>query len=169
MRLERPVYGARSPGPLYPPRGFVKDVHIAVGAIAIALNVAACLYGAWCWRTVRHSVWFWRLLRAGQAAVVVQVALGGVLVLLGHKPKGLHVLYGVLPLLVGLIAEQLRVASAQMVLDARGLRSSREVGKLPEAEQRVVALSVLQRELGIMVLAALVVVVLLARAAMTAG
>jgi hypothetical protein len=145
----------------------MKDVHIAVGSIAIAVNVVACLWGAWCWWRVRSARWFWPLLRAGQGAVVVQVALGGVLVLLGYKPPGLHVLYGVLPLLVALIAEQLRISSAQMVLDARGFQSAKDVGKLPDEEQNVVALSIVQRELGVMTLAALVVVVLLARAAMT--
>ena len=66
------------------------------------------------------------------------------------------------------MAEQLRIASAQMVLDARGLQSAAEVGELPESEQRLVVTTIVQRELGVMVLAALVIVVLLARAAGTA-
>ncbi len=41
-------------------------------------------------------------------------------------------LYGLLPLLVSFMAEQLRVASAQMVLDSRGFESAAEVGELPE-------------------------------------
>jgi len=147
----------------------VKDVHIVVGVLAIALNSAAGLYGAWNWWRVRTSIWFWRLLRAGQVAVVIQAALGGVLVLLGYKPSELHVIYGLLPLLVSFIAEQLRVSSAQMVLDSRGYRSAAEVGKLPEGEQRGVVTAIVHREMGVMVLAALVIVVLLARAAMTAG
>jgi hypothetical protein len=147
----------------------MKDVHIVVGVLAIALNGVAGLYGAWCWWRARTSTWFWRLLRAGQLAVVVQAALGGVLVLLGHKPGELHVIYGLLPLLVSFIAEQLRVSSAQMVLDSRGYRTAAEVGKLPAEQQRRVVHAIVQRELGVMVLAELVVVVLLARAAMTAG
>lgn len=146
----------------------MKVVHIAVGVAAIALTGAAALVGAWCYWRVRSSTWFWRLLRAGQAVVVVQVLLGGLLVLLGHKPQGLHVLYGVLPLLVSLIAEQLRIASAQMVLEARGHESAQEVGTLPADEQHVVVLSIVQRELAVMTLAAIVNVVLLARAAATA-
>jgi hypothetical protein len=145
----------------------VNAVHIVVGSIAIALNAAAFVYGAWCWREVRPALWFWRLLRAGQIAVVVEAVVGGVLLLIGRKSPGLHVLYGVLPLLVSFLAEQLRISSAQMVLDARGFESAAEVGKLPAEEQRVLVLSITQRELGVMVLAALVVVVLLARAAMT--
>ena len=66
-------------------------------------------------------------------------------------------------------AEQLRISAAQMVLDQRGFESPKAVGKLPDAEQRAVVASILQRELGIMVLGALVNVVLLARAAMTHG
>jgi hypothetical protein len=65
------------------------------------------------------------------------------------------------------LAEQLRAASASMVLAARGMSSAAEVGRLPEDEQRVVALSIVQREQGVMALAAIVIVVLLARAAGT--
>jgi hypothetical protein len=144
------------------------QVHLVVGVLAISLNAAAGLYGAWCWWRVRASVWFWRILRAGQAVVILQVLLGGVLVILGHKPSGLHVLYGVLPLLISLIAEQLRIGAAQMVLDSRGFESAAAVGSLPEEEQRVVMLSIIQREVGVMALAAIINVVLLARAAGTA-
>ena len=84
------------------------------------------------------------------------------------KAPGLHVIYGLLPLLVSFVAEQLRVASAQMILDSRGFESADEVGELPEDEQRGVVLAIVQREIGVMALAALVVVVLLARAAGTA-
>jgi hypothetical protein len=145
----------------------VKQVHIVVGSLAIAFNAVAAVYGGWLWRRVGQTAWFWRVLRAAQAVVVLQAALGGLLVLLGHKPPGLHVLYGVLPLLVAVIAEQLRISSAQMVLDARGLGSAEAVGKLPEEEQQVVVVSIVQREIGVMALASLVNVVLLARAAAT--
>ena len=81
----------------------------------------------------------------------------------------MHVLYGVLPLLISLIAEQLRLAAAQMVLDLRGLDSAQAVGRLPEEEQRGVVAEVMRRELAVMTIAALVVAVLLLRAAQTAG
>src|SRR5947209_5244498 len=109
MRLCRGVWQGPSLGfprggwlSLYPAgRGsFVKPVHLVVGVLAIGLTGVAGLYGAWCWWRVRASVWFWRVLRASQAVVVLQVVLGGVLYLTGRKPSGLHVLYGVLPLLV---------------------------------------------------------------------
>ena len=147
----------------------MKDVHLVVGVTAIVLNALAALLGTWRWWRGEQSVWFWRVLRSGQVVVVLQVALGGILVLIGHKPPGLHVLYGLLPLLVSLIAEQLRGASAVMVLDARGFESAKDVGRLPEEEQRGVVAALLHRELGVMTLAAWVVVVLLLRAAQTAG
>jgi hypothetical protein len=147
----------------------VKDVHIAVGVLAIALNAIAALFGGWCWWRGQPSRWFWRVLRAGQVTVIVEVVLGGVLRLTGHKTPDLHVLYGVLPLLVAILAEQLRAATAQMVLDSRGFESNDEVGELPPEEQRGLVTAILQREIGVMALSAVVVVVLLARAAATAG
>src|SRR5690348_15589674 len=145
----------------------MKDIHLIVGVVTIVLTAVAGAWGAWCWWRVRASPWFWRLLRASQASVVIQAALGGVLVLMGNKPPGLHVLYGVLPLLVSFFAEQLRISAAQMVLDSRGFESSSEVGKLPAEDQQEVVVAILQRELGFMVIAALVNLVLLGRAAMT--
>ena len=147
----------------------MKDVHIAVGVLAIALNALAALFGGWCWWRGQPNQWFWRLLRTGQIAVVVEVLLGGVLRLTGHKTPGLHVLYGALPLLVAILAEQLRAATAQMFLDSRGFESNEEVGELPPEEQRGLVTAILQREIGVMALSAVVVVVLLARAAATAG
>jgi hypothetical protein len=148
--------------------GTVKEVHIVLGTAAIVVNALAGVYGAWrWWRVEPRTVLFWRLLRAGQALVVVEAALGGVLELTDRKAPGLHLLYGLLPLLVSLLAEQLRLASAQMVLDARGYESAQAVGELPEAEQRSVVVSILRREVGVMALSALVVVGLLARAAGT--
>ncbi len=147
----------------------MKTVHIVVGVIAIALNTAAALWGAWCWWRAQPSPTFWRLLRAAQVAIVVQAALGGVLVAMGHKPKGIHVVYGLLPIAVSFIGEQLRIASAQMILDSRGLESAQAVGELPAEEQRGVVVAIVQREIGVRTLAALVIVVLLVRAAAVAG
>jgi hypothetical protein len=145
----------------------MKQVHLVVGVITITLSGVAGVYGAWCWWRVRNSIWFWRVLRASQAAIVVEAALGGILILLGHKSPGLHTLYGVLPLFVSFIAEQLRVSTAQMVLDKGGFESAQDVGKLPDAEQQQIVVTIMRRELGVMTLAALVNTVLLARAAMT--
>lgn len=147
----------------------MKVVHMVIGILCIGLVGGAGLWGAWCWRRVRQSTLFWRLLRAGQAAVVIEAALGGILVAMGRKETSLHLIYGLLPLAVSFVAEQLRIASAQAVLDARGLPSAAAVGELPESEQRVIVITIVQREIGVMVLAVLVMLVLLIRAATTGG
>lgn len=147
----------------------MKQVHLVVGILAVVLMAAVAVYGAWSWWRPAPRVWFWRVLRAAQSVVVLQLALGGILVALGHKPKGLHVLYGILPVLVSLIAESLRASAAQMVLDTHGYESAQEVGDQPPAEQRAVVIAILRREFGLLAIAALVIVVLLLRAAQTAG
>jgi hypothetical protein len=143
----------------------VKDLHIAVGVLALALNAVAALWGAWAWWRSRPSRWFWRLLRAGQAVVVLEALLGGVLLLIGRSAADLHLIYGVLPILISLLAEQLRISSAQMILDARGFENAQAVGRLSAAEQQGIVVSIVRREIGVMTLSAVVVVVLLARAA----
>jgi drug/metabolite transporter superfamily protein YnfA len=142
-------------------------VHVGLGIAALALNLAAGGFGAWCWWRAQQSAWFWRLLRAGQVSIVLEAILGGVLQLGHHKAPGIHVLYGLLPLAVSFVAEQLRVASAQMIMDSRGFESTAEVAELPGDEQRGLVVAIVQREVGVMALAALVIVVLLARAAGT--
>ena len=142
-------------------------VHIAVGVAAIALNLAAAALGAWCWWRAEPNPWFWRSLRAGQAVIVLEAALGGVLQLGHHKSPGIHILYGLLPLAVSFVAEQLRIASAQMIMDSHGFESTAEVAELPADEQRRLVVAIVQREVGVMALAALVIVILLARAAGT--
>lgn len=147
----------------------MKQVHLVIGVLSIALMGAVALYGAWGWSRVRPRPGFWRLLRVAQVVVVVEVALGGILVASGRKPGHLHILYGLLPLAVSLIAELLRAGSAQMVLDARGYDSAQAVGKQPREEQQAVVTAILRREFGLMAIAALVIVVLLLRAAQTAA
>jgi hypothetical protein len=144
-------------------------VHAVVGFAVLALTIAAAALGAWRWYRVEASDGFWVLLRASQAALVVQIVLGVVLLLLGHKPARLHLLYGLVPLVVSFVAEQLRVGAAQAVLDARDLESADAVGRLPEAEQRSIVLAIVRREIGVMTLGALVVCVLVLRAASVAG
>jgi len=147
----------------------MKTVHLIVGVLSIVLVTGAGLWGAWCWYRVRNSRLFWLLMRAGQAVVVVQVALGGVLLVIGYKEPSLHLIYGLLPLGVSLVGEQLRLAAAQAVLDSRGFDSSAAVAELPAEEQRLVVIAIMQREIGVMALAAIVMAVVLFRAAGTAG
>lgn len=145
-------------------------VHLVVGVALLVLNLAAGAVGAWAWWRVEPSLVFWRLLRAAQAAIVIQVLLGAMLLVLGHSPQGdLHILYGVLPLAVSFIAEQLRISSAEAILEGRGFSSSQEVGELPAEDQRVVVMSIVRREIGVMTISCLVVVALALRAASEAG
>ena len=143
----------------------VKDVHIVIGVLALALNLLAFLFGAVAWLRRQPSAWFWRILRGGQGMVVVEAALGGILLLMGRKAANLHYLYGLLPLVVALLAEQLKLSAATMVLDAHELEDAQAVGRLPAAEQRQIVVAIMRREIGAMTLSALVVTALLARAA----
>jgi hypothetical protein len=140
-------------------------VHIVIGCLALGLNLVAFVLGAVAWMRRKPSPLFWRLLRAGQLMVVVEALLGGILVLAGHKATDLHYLYGALPIVVSLLAEQLKISAATQILDARGLEDAKAVGGLPAAEQRAVVLAIMRREIGAMTLSALVVTALLARAA----
>lgn len=145
-------------------------VHLVVGCMLIVLNLGAGAFGAWRWYRVDPSPGFWRLLRVAQGVVVLQVVLGAVLLALGHSPSdGLHVLYGALPLAVAFIAEQLRIVSADAVLSSRGLSSAADVGELPDDEQRVIVMSIVRREMGVMALSCFVIVALAVRAATTSG
>ena len=145
-------------------------VHLVLGALLLALNLAAGAIGAWGWYRVEPSTLFWTLLRAGQAAIVAQIVLGALLLVLGHETgDDLHALYGALPLAVMFVAEQLRIGSAETILAARGHASAQEVGELAPAEQRVVVLSIVRREMGVMAVSCLVVVALALRAATTSG
>jgi hypothetical protein len=144
------------------------EVHVVVGVAVMVLNLVAGAWGGWAWYRVEPAPGFWPLLRAAQAAVVVQVLLGGALYVAGRRGEGhLHVLYGTLPVAVMFIAEQLRVASAEAVLEVRGLEDAQAVGRLPEAQQRSVVVQIVRRETGIMAASALVVVALAIRAATT--
>src|ERR1700761_6201578 len=105
-------------------------VHIVIGCAALGLNLAAFGWGAWAWFQQQPSLWFWRLLRSGQSMVVLEAVLGGVLLIMGKKVSNLHLIYGVLPLIVSFMAEQLRISAAQMILDKRGFESAKEVGTL---------------------------------------
>ena len=53
-----------------------------------------------------------------------------------------------LPIAVSIIAEQLRIAAAQTVLDQRELADAQAVGALPEDEQARVVDAIVARETG---------------------
>jgi hypothetical protein len=146
----------------------MKIIHIVVGTACLTAIAAAAVVGVWAWYRSPRSRLFWMLLRLGQGLLVLEALLGGVWEIdPHHRAASLHLIYGLVPIAVSLVAEQLRIASAQMVLDTRGFENAAAVGKLPKAEQRVIVQTIVQRELGVMVLAAIVMTVLVARAAMT--
>ena len=135
----------------------------------LAANAVAGAYAGWRWWQVRPSDAIWPLLRAGQAVAVAQALVAGGLFAAGYEPRDdLYWLYALLPVAIGLIAEQLRIASAEQVLENRALESAQAVGALPEEEQRSVVLAIVRREVGVVALAAGVVAFLALRAALIA-
>lgn len=140
-------------------------IHVVLGVGLLVTSALAGGWGAWNWYRVEPSALFWRLLRISQGFAVLTALDGGLLALLGRDSDGLHLMYGVLPLAVSFIGEQLRIASAETVLDARGIPDAAAVGGLPDADQRSVVLAIVRREMGVMTAAALVTVVLTLRAA----
>jgi len=141
----------------------VNALHTGLAVALVATNLAAGALGAFRWWRGGASRVFWPLLRAGQALVVIQALDGLVLVLAGRDLPELHLVYGLTPLAVSFVAEQLRLASAVSVLDARGLESSKEMAGLPAEEQHEVVHAILRREMGVMTVSALVVGVLALR------
>ena len=139
-------------------------VHLAVGITVIAGNLIAGGWGGIAWFRRQPAVGFWYALRVAQVAVVLQVGLGAVLLLSGREaPSGLHYLYGVLPILVSLLAEGARAGAAERELTGLDFES------LPKERQRRIALAIVRRETGIMAVSALVIFLLALRAATTAG
>jgi heme A synthase len=142
----------------------VVAVHLVVGCALIALNLLAFAVGGVAWFRDRASIPFWYLLRAAQAAVFVQAMLGGLLVFTGHKPDDeLHYLYGVLPLVVSLLAEGARAGAAERELGDVDFES------LSGDAQQSLALAIVRREMGIMAVSCGVILFLALRAAGTSG
>jgi hypothetical protein len=142
----------------------METVHLIGGVAVLITNLVAGTWGSAAWLRNQPSVAFWYLLRVAQVAVVVQVLLGAVLLLLGRESvDGLHYVYGVLPLLVSLLAEAVRAGAAERELTGLDFDS------LPRERQRLIALAIVRRETGIMTVSALVVLFLALRAAGTSG
>ncbi len=148
---------------------------VVAGALAVAvLNAIPGLLGAWVWyrgdagdSAVARA--FWVALRVGQGSALALAVAVGSLAAAGKSPhEGLFYLYALLPLAVAFVAEQLRVAAAQTILDQQGLADAAAVGRLPDQQQRLLVAAIVRREIGVMALSALVVVFLALRAAGTA-
>ena len=133
----------------------------------LATNLVAAVWGAigCARRDARASIVFWPLLRAAQATVVVQVVLGLLLVARGASaPDGLHIIYGISPLVVSLVSEGMRAAVAQ-----RELEDVEDVDALERSEQVALAKRVALGEMGVMTVGALLILTLALRAYQTGG
>ena len=105
-------------------------VHVTLGIAIIATNLIAGAWGGIAWLRDRPSVGFWYVLRVAQVAVVLQVGVGALLLLSGREGNGLHMLYGVLPLVISLLAEAARAGAAERELTGLDFES------LPKDRQR---------------------------------
>ncbi len=139
-------------------------VHVALGVGVVLVNGLAGALGAYAWWYGRGARAFWPLLRVGQALVAIVALQGLVLWLQDRELPELHLVYGLVPLGVAFIAEQLRIVSAQTVLDQRGLEGAPGVRALAEDVQHALVRAIVRREVGVMAASALVVCVLGVRA-----
>lgn len=140
---------------------------MVVGIAVLATNLVAALWGAigWVRKNARASIVFWPLLRAAQATVVIQAVVGLLLVARGaSSPDGLHIAYGMSPLIVSLVSEGMRVAVAQ-----RELEGIDDVDALERSEQVALAKRVALGEMGMMTVGALLILTLALRAYQTGG
>jgi len=144
----------------------VSGAHTQIAYVTIAINALAALIGAVSWLVHKNPKVFWWTLRAGQILVMLEAVIGATLSLTGHDLPRLHLIYGLTPIVVSFLAEQLRIVTTPTFLDRRGLGGGDDVRKLPEAEQRELVEAILQRELAVMATSAFVVATLCARAAL---
>jgi hypothetical protein len=143
----------------------LSGLHAAIGVAVLATNAAAAAWGGVAWWRKRPSVAFWPILRVAQAVVAVQVVLGLLLVASGESaPDGLHMVYGIAPLVVTLFSEGMRVGVAQRELDAVD-----DVDRLERREQVALAHRVAIGEIGVMTVGALLILTLALRAYTTGG
>jgi hypothetical protein len=140
---------------------------MVAGIAVLVANAAAAGWGAvgWLRKEARMSIVFWPLLRVAQATVVVEVIVGFILLARGASaPDGLHVAYGVAPLVISLVSEGMRAGVAQRELDAM-----EDLDALERSEQVAIAKRVALGEMGVMTVGALLIVTLALRAYQTGG
>jgi len=136
-----------------------------VGIAVLAANAVAGITGAVLWLRSRLSNSFWYVLRLAQAVVAIQVAIGFVLLARGETtPDGLHIAYGVAPLVISLVSEGMRVGAAQ-----RELEDVEDIETLGRPEQIAIARRVARSEMGVMTVGALLILTLALRAFQTGG
>ena len=140
---------------------------MVAGISVLVANAVAAGWGAagWLRRDARMSIAFWPLLRVAQATVVVEVVVGFILLARGASaPDGLHVAYGVAPLVISLVSEGLRAGVAQRELD-----EVEDLEGLKRSEQVAIAKRVALGEMGVMTVGTLLIVTLALRAYQTGG
>ena len=140
---------------------------MALGIAVLATNALAAGWGAigWLRHRAQAAIGFWPLLRVAQATVVVQALVGFLLLARGASaPDGLHVAYGVTPLIVSLVSEAMRAGVA-----ARELEGVDDIDALERSEQITLARRVALGEMGVMTIGALLIVTLALRAYQTGG
>ena len=141
---------------------------IAAGLVA-GLAALGAIAGAWAWWQGSLERGFWITWRVTQMATTVLAAVALVVFVSGYKPaSGLFWLYMLLPIAVSIIAEQLRIASADSVLSSHDLEDAQAVGELPDDEQQVIVLTIVHREMAVAAIACLVIAFLALRVIATA-
>src|SRR5262249_8233673 len=122
------------------------------------------------WFERKPSAGFWYALRVAQATVLLQAFLGLLLVFTGHHASELHILYGVLPLVVSLLAEVVRLGSPSAELGDLRLHSlAPHTPPLPPEPPTRMAMPTARRATGIMAPACLLIFLLALRAAGTSS
>jgi hypothetical protein len=140
---------------------------MVVGIAVLVSNAVAAGWGAigWLRKDARASLVFWPLLRVAQATVVAEAVLGFLLLARGASaPDGLHVAYGVAPLVITVISEAMRAGIAQ-----RELEDVEDVDALERPQQVALARRVALGEMGVMTVGALLILTLALRAYQTGG
>jgi hypothetical protein len=140
---------------------------MALGIAVLVSNAVAAGWGAVAWlrKDARASIAFWPLLRAAQATVVVEAVVGLLLLARGASaPDGLHIAYGIAPLLISLVSEGMRAGVAH-----RELEGVDDLEGLERGEQIAVARRVALGEMAVMTVGALLILTLALRAYQTGG
>src|SRR5215217_3727249 len=136
---------------------------MVVGIAVVAANAAAAVWGGigWLRRDARASLVFWPLLRLAQATVLAQAILGFLLLARGASaPDGLHMAYGIAPL----VSEGMRAGVAQ-----RELEGVDDVDALERPQQLALARRVALGEMAVMTVGVLLILTLALRAYQTGG
>ena len=122
-------------------------------------------WGSFPWLPKRPSLGFWYPLRLPRAVGAVPAVVGFTLVAGGASPPdGLHIAYGIAPLVITLVSEGMRLGAAQ-----RELEGVEDVDALERSEQVAIARRVALGEMGVMTVGTLLIVTLALRAYQTGG